>query len=130
MDGNDMFSLALELASWFAFGACVVVAVIAVIVHVTSGTWRSTNGVVDDDGAAIRWFIDGGEHSGHAELSREQRDWLNGRTEVEIFYRDGRPGTFRFEHPHSHVRVLWYTALGLLVLGVAASVAQLFVMAP
>ncbi len=125
-----MIMLALEFATWIAFGICALLAVAALVVRLTSGQWERTQAYVIDDGdrTFVRWFHDAGTSAGEAQLSRAQVAHLDGRLETELYYRVNRPGTIRFHQPRSHARALGFCALGFLVVGIATTVAQLFLM--
>ncbi|QPZ39204.1 hypothetical protein [Paramicrobacterium chengjingii] len=130
MDSDEQIMLALEFASWIAFGMCVLVAVAALVVRLTSVRWQHTLAyvIVDGERTLVRWFHDAGASAGEAELSHAQIAHLGDRLETELYYRVNRPGTIRFGRPRSHARALGFSALGFLVIGIAASIAQLFLM--
>lgn len=128
MKSNELVVLALEFASWLGFGVCLIVAIIALIARFATRGWHRARGIVDDDETVIRWFRASGSEPGTAELGPEHRAWLDGRREVEIFYRDRHPERIRFTLPRSHARALTWVALGFLALGVGTSVAQLVVL--
>ncbi|MCR2762592.1 hypothetical protein NQ152_03615 [Microbacterium sp. zg.B48] len=115
----------IEIFTWVGLGAGVLLAVIALVVHLVDGTWVPVRAVVEatEHGTVVRWFgEDGGVNE--APLTSEQIHAVGGAGMYDIFVRRGWQNRMRFTHGSPLVRALTLLAGGFLALGVAGLIAS------
>jgi len=113
----------IEIFTWIGFGAFVVLALVAVGVWAADGTWLPARAIVDREGEdpVVRWFdADGDANS--APLTAEDAAALGDADEAPIWYRHGWQGRVRLTRRPPGLRVLVWSALGMLALGIVSLV--------
>jgi len=113
----------IEIFTWVGLGAFVVLALVAVGVWAADGTWLAAHAIVDRDGdePVVRWFdADGDANS--APLSAEDAAVLGDVEAASIWYRHGWQGRMRLTRRPPGLRVLAWSAMGMLALGILSLV--------
>ncbi len=113
----------IEIFTWVGFGAFALLAIIAVAVWAADGTWLPAEAIVDRDGdePVVRWYdADGDANS--AALSPTDAAAIGNADAAPIWYRHGWRGRARLERRAQGLRVLVWSAGGMLALGVLSLV--------
>jgi hypothetical protein len=115
-----------EIFSWVGIGLGILLAVIALIMHLVDGTWTQTRAVVETSptGRLVRWFDEAGG-VGEAHLTHEQEHRLGDVEMADIYVRAGTRNRMRLTKGSPAVRAVTLLAVGLLALGVIAMVVSL-----
>ncbi|MFE1644337.1 hypothetical protein [Microbacterium sp. P01] len=134
----------LEIFAWVGLGVGIVLAVLALILHLADGTWISVKAVVEDldeeDGPTpdiapniqehrlvVRWFDqDGGVNQ--APLTHEQHALLGSRGMVDIYTRRGWTNRMRVTPGSPAVRATVLLASGLFAVGMVSLVVSWIVL--
>ena len=116
----------VEIFSWVGFGVGALLAAIALLMRLFDGTWLPARAVVETvpHGRVVRWFDDEGGVN-EARLNHEQEVAVGERDMTDIFYRRGMANRMRLTPGSPAVRAVGLLAIGLLTLGVVASVISL-----
>lgn len=115
----------VEIFTWVGFGAGVLLAAMALIIHLADGTWIPVRAVVEDTehGRVVRWFDeDGGVNE--AALTPQQAATVGDAGMYDIFARRGWQHRMRFTPGSPVVRGMTRMAVGFLALGVLALIAS------
>ena len=115
-----------EIFTWVGIGVGVVLALVALIMHLADGTWVQTRAVVVDSptGRLVRWFDDDGG-VGEAHLTHEQEHHLGDVDMADVYVRVGSSDRARLTKGSPAVRAIALLSAGLLALGIVAMVVSL-----
>ena len=115
-----------EIFSWVGIGLGIVLALVALVMHLADGTWVLTRAVVEDSptGRLVRWFDETGG-VGEAHLTHEQEHRLGDVDMADVYVRAGRRDRMRLTKGSPAVRAVALLGVGLLSLGVIALVISL-----
>ena len=115
-----------EIFSWVGIGGGLLLALIALIMHLADGTWVQTRAVVEESptGRLVRWFDDAGG-VGEAHLTHEQEHRLGDVDMADVWVRTGSRDQARLTKGSPAVRAVALLAAGLLAVGLLAMVVSL-----
>ena len=122
----DTLDAVLEVLTWTAIPAGLLLLLAATVMRVVDGTWTLTPVLLDDapQGRVARWFGDDGR-VGEARLSPEQAHALAGQDAADVFTRSGVTDRIRLTPRSPAVRGVTLLAAGLLRFGAASWLSSL-----
>ncbi len=115
-----------EIFTWVGIGGGILLALVALIMHLADGTWVPTRAVLVESptGRLVRWFDDDGG-VGEAHLTHEQEHHLGDVELADVYVRMGSHDRARLTKGSPAVRAVALLSAGLLMVGLVAMVISL-----
>jgi len=126
---SNALDAVIEIFTWVGLGGGAVLAMVAVVLLLTDGTWLPVRAVVEevDGGRVVRWFDDQGGVN-EAPLSAHDDAKVGSADMADIFYRRGSAHRMRLTRSSPVVRFVSLLSAGILGLGILAFVSSIVVL--
>ncbi len=119
----------IEIFTWVGLGAGLLLALAAVVLLLSDGTWLPARAVVEQvgGGRVVRWFDENGGVN-EAPLSAHDDEKIGSADMADIFFRSGSENRMRLTQSSPVVRFVSLLAAGVSTLGVVAFIASIVVL--